>query len=55
MSSCQEGICGARETAVIEGEPERYDSVLSDAERASGEVMMICSSWSRSRRLVLDM
>jgi hypothetical protein len=54
MSSCQEGICGTGETAVIEGEPERYDPVLSDAERASGEVMMICSSWSRSRRLVLD-
>lgn len=54
-SSCQEGICGTCETAVIEGEPEHRDSILTAAERVSGEVMMICCSRARSRRLVLDL
>ncbi len=29
VSSCQEGICGTCETAVVEGEPDHRDSVLS--------------------------
>jgi ferredoxin-NADP reductase len=54
-SSCQEGICGTCETAVLEGEPDHRDSVLSEVERDSGEVMMICCSRARSPRLVLDL
>jgi ferredoxin-NADP reductase len=54
-SSCHEGICGTCEVAVLEGEPVHRDAVLSAAERDSGEVMMICCSRARSRRLVLDL
>lgn len=53
-SSCEQGICGTCETAVLEGEPDHRDSVLSDAERAAGKSMMICVSRARSARLVLD-
>lgn len=53
-SSCEQGICGTCETAVLEGEPDHRDSVLSDAERAAGKTMMICVSRARNARLVLD-
>jgi ferredoxin-NADP reductase len=53
-SSCEQGICGTCETAVLEGEPDHRDSVLSDAERAAGKTMMLCVSRARSARLVLD-
>jgi ferredoxin-NADP reductase len=55
VSSCQEGICGTCETAVLEGEPDHRDTVLSEDERESGETMMICCSRARSARLVLDL
>jgi ferredoxin-NADP reductase len=54
-SSCRDGFCGTCETAVLEGEPDHRDSVLSESERTSGEVMMICCSRSKSPRLVLDL
>jgi tetrachlorobenzoquinone reductase len=54
--SCGEGICGACETAVLEGTPEHRDSVLSEAERLAGKSMMICVSGARSgSKLVLDL
>ncbi|AXG79462.1 PDR/VanB family oxidoreductase [Streptomyces paludis] len=53
--SCAEGICGTCETEVLEGEPDHRDSVLSAAERESGETMMICVSRSRGPQLVLDL
>ncbi|MGW0084720.1 PDR/VanB family oxidoreductase [Streptomyces sp. NPDC003393] len=52
--SCQDGICGTCETAVVEGDIEHRDSVLSDAERRAGDTMLICVSRCRSPRLVLD-
>jgi ferredoxin-NADP reductase len=55
LASCMEGVCGTCECEVIEGEPDHRDSVLSDADRASGNTMMICVSRSRSERLVLDL
>lgn len=54
-SSCEEGICGTCETAVIEGVPDHRDDVLSAAEKASGGTMMICVSRSKTPRLVLDL
>jgi ferredoxin-NADP reductase len=52
--SCMEGTCGSCETAVIAGEPDHRDSVLSDGERESGRTIMICVSRARGGKLVLD-
>jgi ferredoxin len=54
-SSCEEGLCRTCETDVIDGVPDHRDSVLSEPERAAGDVMMICVSRARSDRLVLDL
>jgi ferredoxin-NADP reductase len=53
--SCEEGICGACETRVIEGTPDHRDSVLSESERKQNATMMICCSGSKSPKLVLDL
>lgn len=53
--SCREGICGACETAILEGEVDHRDSILSAAERSANRTMMICVSHARSSRLVLDL
>lgn len=53
-SSCEEGICGTCETAVLEGVPDHRDSILSDEERAENTTMMICVGRALSDRLVLD-
>jgi ferredoxin-NADP reductase len=54
LASCMEGVCGTCEVEVLEGEVDHRDSVLSEAERAANDGMMICVSRSRSERLVLD-
>ncbi|NQE49220.1 PDR/VanB family oxidoreductase [Herbaspirillum rubrisubalbicans] len=53
--SCREGVCGACETKVLEGELEHRDGVLSKAERAAGKTMMVCVSGCKGARLVLDL
>ncbi len=53
-SSCEQGVCGACETAVLDGVPDHRDLVLSPKERASNKVMMICCSGAKSQTLVLD-
>ncbi|MFY9210634.1 MAG: PDR/VanB family oxidoreductase [Aestuariivita sp.] len=55
MYDCQRGDCGICQTDVIAGTPDHRDVVLSDAERAAGEVMQICVSRSKTPRLVLDL
>lgn len=55
LGSCMEGVCGTCECDVLEGEPDHRDSVLNEAEKASGDTIMICVSRSRSERLVLDL
>ncbi|MDT5260848.1 MAG: hypothetical protein QOD10_5928 [Mycobacterium sp.] len=55
LGSCYEGVCGTCEARVLEGIPDHRDSVLADAEKAAGEVMLICVSRSRTERLVLDL
>lgn len=52
--SCEQGMCGACLTRVLEGQPDDRDIVLSAAEQAAGDQMTICCSRSRSPVLVLD-
>lgn len=53
--SCKEGICGTCETAVLSGEIEHRDELLSEDERRSGHTMMICVSRCKGKGpLVLD-
>ena len=54
MYDCQRGDCGICQCDVLAGEPDHRDVVLSEAERATGDVMQICVSRSKSPRLVLD-
>jgi ferredoxin-NADP reductase len=55
LSSCEEGTCGTCETGVLDGVPDHRDTVLNPAEQAKNDVMMICVSRAKTRRLVLDL
>jgi len=55
MSSCQEGVCGTCETAVLGGTPDHRDSLLTDDEREANDTMLICVSRALSARLTLDL
>jgi ferredoxin len=55
MYDCQRGECGTCQVAVLEGEPDHRDYILSDDERASNKVMQICVSRAKTPRLVLDL
>ncbi|MBM7061039.1 oxidoreductase [Pseudomonas sp. UL073] len=52
--SCREGICNSCETRVLGGIPEHRDQVLSDAEKAANQTMLICVSRSKTPVLELD-
>jgi tetrachlorobenzoquinone reductase len=53
--SCEEGVCGACQTTVLSGTPEHRDMILTEKERASGKLMMICCSGSKSKLIELDL
>lgn len=53
--SCMDGVCGSCRTRVLDGTPDHRDSVLTAAERESGETMMVCTSGAKSSHLVLDL
>lgn len=55
LSSCRQGVCGTCQTAVLSGDPDHRDSILSDHERVSAGCIFICVSRSRGDRLVLDL
>lgn len=52
--ACQEGVCGACQTKVIEGTPDHRDAFLTPREKSLGNTIMLCCSGSKSDRLVLD-
>jgi vanillate O-demethylase ferredoxin subunit len=52
---CTRGECGICQVGVIDGIPDHRDSVLSDAEKATGRVMQICVSRAKTPRLVIDL
>lgn len=53
--SCKEGICGCCEVAVLEGEVDHRDAILTESERCANKTMMVCCSGAKSARLVLDL
>lgn len=53
-TSCEQGVCGACLSEVLEGSPEHHDAYLSDAERADGRLMLPCVSRCAGARLMLD-
>ncbi|PJX20493.1 hypothetical protein CAP48_19020 [Advenella sp. S44] len=53
--SCMSGICGACMTNVLKGEPDHRDLVLTEEEKDSGKVMLICCSRSKSSEIELDL
>ncbi|MFT8814012.1 PDR/VanB family oxidoreductase [Acetobacter fabarum] len=52
--SCEQGMCGACLTRVLEGVPDHKDVVLSATEREACNQIAICCSRSKSPLLVLD-
>lgn len=50
---CKEGLCGSCEAAVVDGEIDHRDRVLSRAERAEGRRMMTCCSRAKGDRITL--
>lgn len=55
LYSCREGTCGTCETAVLAGEVDHRDSLLTPDERAAHDTMFICVSRAASGKLVLDL
>jgi vanillate O-demethylase ferredoxin subunit len=53
--SCEQGVCGACLTRVIDGIPEHRDMLLSKAERAANDQFTPCCSRACSPRLVVDL
>lgn len=55
LSSCTEGTCGTCEIAVLAGEVDHRDAILTPAERERGDVMFVCVSRAACPRIVLDL
>lgn len=55
LYDCVRGECGVCAVTVIEGEIDHRDYVLSDREKAAGNIIQTCISRCRGRRLVLDL
>ena len=52
---CSEGLCGTCEVAIVEGNADHRDKVLSKAERATNSRMMACCSRAKGERIVLGL
>lgn len=54
-SSCRVGTCGTCEVAVVDGEIEHRDSVLSPEEQEVNRTMMLCVSRAACPRITLEL
>jgi vanillate O-demethylase ferredoxin subunit len=54
-TSCEQGVCGTCITDVLEGVPDHRDVILSDDEKAAGNLITPCVSRSKTNLLVLDL
>ncbi|HFB54368.1 MAG TPA: oxidoreductase, partial [Hellea balneolensis] len=52
---CSRGDCGVCQTGVISGDIDHRDVVLSDDEKAAGDVMQICVSRAKGSKIILDL
>jgi ferredoxin len=55
LTACGEGNCGSCETRVLSGAIEHRDVLLTPAQRAAGDRMMVCVSRAAGERIVLDL
>lgn len=55
MFDCRRGECGVCACAVLEGDIDHRDYVLTDREKTAGNLIVTCVSRAASARLVLDM
>ncbi|MBY4804443.1 PDR/VanB family oxidoreductase [Burkholderia cepacia] len=54
-TSCEQGVCGACLTRVLDGTPEHRDMFLTSEEHACSDQFTPCCSRSKSPKLVLDL
>ena len=54
-TSCEQGVCGACLTRVLEGIPDHRDMFLTAEEQARGDQFTPCCSRSKSAKIVLDL
>jgi vanillate monooxygenase ferredoxin subunit len=54
-TSCEQGVCGACLTRILDGEPDHRDFFLTPDEQARGDQFTPCCSRAKSARLVLDL
>ncbi|WP_314454858.1 PDR/VanB family oxidoreductase [uncultured Microbacterium sp.] len=54
-SSCRVGTCGTCEVAIVDGDVEHRDSVLSPEEQAANRTMMVCVSRAACDRITLEL
>lgn len=53
--SCQEGVCGACETKLLDGVGDHRDLIQSSAEKAANKSIFVCCSGSLTPSLTLDL
>ncbi|MBB5392316.1 MULTISPECIES: PDR/VanB family oxidoreductase [unclassified Herbaspirillum] len=53
--SCEVGVCGTCQTALLAGQADHRDSFLSEEEKASGKWFMPCVSRAKSAVLEIDL
>jgi vanillate O-demethylase ferredoxin subunit len=54
ITSCEQGVCGACLTPVLEGIPDHRDAYQTEDEKAGNTHVTICCSRARTKVLVLD-